>query len=113
FRKVIEENSGLELSWFFQQWLKRAGSPVIEGGWRYDAAAKKIVIELAQTQTGEAYRLPLEIGIMIEGAPPPRIEKIELMKKQQSFEIAADKEPASVALDPNTWVLMEARFGKR
>jgi aminopeptidase N len=104
----MEENSGVELSWFFRQWLARAGSPVIEGGWRYDAAAKQVVIELAQTQPGEAYRLPLEIGL--DGA---RIEKIELSQKQQRFTLAAEKEPAAVALDPNTWVLMQARFDKR
>jgi aminopeptidase N len=113
FRKVMEENSGADLAWFFQQWLKRPQSPVIEGGWRYNAEAKRIEIELTQTQTGDAYRLPFEIGIMVDGAQGTRIEKIEMKEKQRRFEIAADKEPSSVALDPNTWVLMEARFGKR
>jgi aminopeptidase N len=113
FRQVMEENSGLELSWFFRQWLKRAGSPVVEGSWRYDTAAKQVVIELAQTQPGEAYRLPLEIGITIEGTQQTRIEKFELREKQQRFEIAMDKEPATVTLDPNTWALMDARFSKR
>ncbi len=108
FRRLMEEHSGLDLSGFFQQWLARAGSPVIEGGWRYDTAAKQVVIELAQTQPGEAYRLPLEIGL--DGT---RIEKIELTQKQQRFTLAAEKEPATVTLDPNTWTLMDARFGKR
>jgi aminopeptidase N len=111
FRRVMEENSGLDLSWFFKQWLARAGSPVIEGSWHYDAATKRVVLELAQTQPGDAYRLPLEIGITTDGKLT--IEMIELTQKQQRFEIAADKEPAAVNLDPNTWVLMEARIGKR
>ncbi len=111
FRRVMEEHSGLELSAFFQQWLARAGSPVVEGGWRYDAATKRIVIELAQTQPGEAYRLPLEIGITLDGTT--KIEKIEFTQKQQRFEFAADKEPTAVALDPNTWALIEARFAKK
>ncbi len=108
FRRVMEEHSGVELSWFFRQWLARAGSPVVEGSWRYDAAAKQVVIELAQTQAGEAYRLPLEIGL--DGA---RLEKIELTQKQQRFTLAVEKEPSVVVLDPNTWTLTEARFGKR
>ncbi len=107
----MEEHSGVELSWFFDQWLSRAGSPVIEGSWRYDASAKKVSIELVQAQPGAPYRLPLEIGLTIDG--PPRIEKIELTQKQQRFEIAADKEPLTVVLDPNTWMLMESRFAKR
>ena len=115
FRRVMEEHSelaGLDLSGFFQQWLARAGSPVVEGGWRYDAATKKIVVELSQTQPGEAYRLPLELGIAVEGSQL-RIEKIELTQKQQRFEITADKEPTNVLLDPNVWALMEFRFAKR
>jgi aminopeptidase N len=111
FRRVMEENSGLELGWFFQQWLARAGSPVIEGSWRYDAQTKRVVLELSQMQSGKAYRLPLEIGLTIDGAP--KVEEVEMTRKQQRFEIAADKEPVAVTLDPNTWVLMEARFGKR
>jgi aminopeptidase N len=103
--------AGLDLSGFFQQWLARAGSPVVAGGWRYDAAAKRIIIELSQTQPGEAYRLPLEIGVTIDGAL--KIEKIDFTQKQQRFELTAEKEPATVTLDPNTWVLMNARFDKR
>ncbi len=63
FRQVMEEISGADLGWFFRQWLYRAGSPVVEGGWRYNAAAKMIEIELAQTQPGDAFRLPLEVGV--------------------------------------------------
>jgi aminopeptidase N len=104
FRKVMEEASAKDLGWFFDQWLNRAGSPVVEGNWRYDAATKKITVGLTQTQSGEAYRLPLEIGIS------ERSEKIEMTRKQQQFEIATDKEPQSLILDPNTQVLMESRF---
>ena len=107
FRRVMEEVSGADLGWFFQQWMYRPGSPVVEGGWKYDAAAKKIEIDLAQTQPGDAYRLPLEIGV--DG----KIEKVDMRSKQQRFEIEAASEPARVELDPNTWILMDAKFSKR
>jgi aminopeptidase N len=112
-RRVMEENSGQELSWFFRQWLHRAGSPVLEGTWRYDAAAKRIDVELAQTQPGEAYRLPLELSIAQDGTAAARLVKVEMTQLQQRFEIAADTEPAAVVLDPNTWILMQASFNKR
>jgi aminopeptidase N len=113
FRKVMEETSDADLSWFFQQWLHRGGSPVVEGSWRYNAEIKRVEIELAQTQTGDAYRLPMEVGITFDGVPQVRIEKIELTRKDGRFEFAAEKEPALVVLDPNTWLLMETRFVKR
>lgn len=113
FKKVMEENSGVDLGWFFEQWLNRPGSPVIDGGWRYNSAAKRIEIELHQTQPGNAYRLPLELGVSVEGASQTRIEKIEMTQKQQRFQIAAEKEPLSVLLDPSTWILMDAHFSER
>jgi hypothetical protein len=54
--------------------------------------------------------LPLEISFCVDGMS--KMERVVLSHKQQHFEIAADKKPATVTLDPNTWVLMEARFAK-
>ena len=71
FRQVMEEVSVSDLEWFFQQWVYRSGSPVVEGGWTYDATAKKITVELTQTQPGEAYRLPLEIGCLLYTSSTP------------------------------------------
>jgi len=113
FRRVIEETSGQELGWFFRQWLNRAGSPSVEGWWSYNAAARKIEIELVQTQPGDAYRLPLEIGVSASDDAPLLIERIEMTAKRQRFELAAGAEPAAVAFDPNTWALMETRFHRR
>ncbi|MEX2282902.1 MAG: M1 family metallopeptidase [Gemmatimonadota bacterium] len=115
-RKIMEERSGQDLGWFFDQWLKRAGSPVVDGSWQYNAAAKAIEITLAQTQPGEAYRLPLEVGVTATGAngvAQTRIEKLDLRQKQQRFSIASEVAPTGVVLDPNTWVLMQVTFVAR
>ena len=111
-RRVMEETSGMELGWFFEQSLMRAGSPEIEGSWTYDAAAKKIRITLAQTQAGAVYRLPLQVGVTAEGGAAT-VERVEMTAKSQSFEITAEKAPAAVELDPNAWVLMDATFARR
>jgi aminopeptidase N len=113
FRQVMEEASQTDLAWFFQQWLYRAGSPALEGGWKYHAAAGKIEISLTQTQAGGAFRLPIEVAVTTGRAQPPRIEKIEMTAGQQTFAIAAGQEPASVELDPNTWMLADIRFGRQ
>jgi aminopeptidase N len=107
FAKVMEEVSGQDLGWFFKEWLYRAGSPSVEGVWHYNAGTKKIELTLNQTQAGDAFRFPLEVGT------GEKVEKIECTGKQQKFEIAADKEPAAVALDPNVWILMDAKLEKR
>jgi len=113
FRAVMEEVSGADLGWFFQQWLYRAGTPGLEGGWRYNPESRKIEIELAQMQPGDAYRLPLEVAVGSAGAAEAKIEKIEMTARQQQFEIASEQQPSSVDLDPNTWILMEARLARK
>ena len=113
FRQVMEQASGTSLSWFFDQWLKRPGMPSLAGGWRYDAAAKHVQIEIAQIQSGEPYRLPLDIAIN-SSTGQPRIERVELTAGKGQFTLAAETEPASVTLDPNTWVLTQSiEFTKR
>jgi aminopeptidase N len=115
-RRVMEEQSGQQLGWFFDQWLKRAGHPVIDGSWQYNAASKQIEVTLSQTQAGAAYRIPFEIGVTGPGANnavQTRIEKIDMRDKVQRFTIASDSTPSNVVLDPGTWVLMESAFARR
>lgn len=107
FRRVMEEISGMDLGWFFAQWVYRAGTPVVQGRWAYDGGKKKIVLDLVQTQEGEAYRLAVEVGV------DERVEKVEMTRKQQRFEIAAEAAPGKVELDPNTWLLGEFKLERR
>ncbi len=108
--RLMEEISGQELSWFFDQWLHRTPSPSLEGSWRYDSASGGVEIALEQTQPGAPYRLNLEIGIREADADVPRVEVIRMTEKQQRFRLAVEAEPRSVSLDPNTWVLVKADF---
>jgi aminopeptidase N len=113
FEEVMEETSGEDLHWFFQQWLYRPGSPSVEGTWHYDASAKKVQLDLTQSEAGSAYRLPLEVGITLPGTAAAKVEKVQFDQKQQHFEIAADPEPTAVELDPNVWLLIDAKIVKK
>jgi len=106
-QRAFEETSGQDLEWFFAQWLHWSTIPALEGSWWWDDAEKKIVLQVIQTQKGKPFRLPLEVGIVADGSAVPKVEKIEVTQTSQRFEIAADHAPSDVALDPNTWMLME------
>jgi aminopeptidase N len=112
FRRAMEETSGTDLAWFFQEWLHQPGWPQLDGGWRYDAAARQIVIDLQQVQPGSVYRMPIEVGVAVDGRAT-RTERIQVNDRQNRITIASDREPAAVTLDPNTWLLMEATFARR
>jgi aminopeptidase N len=110
FERVMEEASGQDLRWFFTQWLMRAGSPAVRGTWRYDEVTKRVEVALDQTQPGDEYRLPFDIGVTAAG--PMRIERVVLAARSGHFTIASDTRPTAVVLDPNTWTLMDAAFSE-
>jgi aminopeptidase N len=108
----MERASGLDLTAFFQQWLYRGGIPRVEGIWQWDPNAKQVVVELQQTQPGEPFRLPVEIGIT-EPGKTSRVERIELSGRSGRFTIPAGEEPTAVALDPNVRLLIDGHLGRR
>jgi len=110
FRRVMEQVAGRPLDWFFRQWLTRSGAPTIDGKWRFDSRAGAVRLTLRQTQPGEPFRVPMEVGIREGGQL--RIERIELAGSSGTFELHAEQEPESVSLDPRFFVLMNATLGR-
>jgi aminopeptidase N len=111
-RQVMERVSGMDLRWFFDQWLTRPGMPKLAGTWGYDRAAGRIDVEIAQTQSGAPYRLPLDVGVSL-ATGASRAHRVEMTGARGTFTIPVDAEPASVSLDPNTWLLLESAELKR
>lgn len=108
FRRVMEEASGRELGWFFDQWLTRGGMLKVKARWSWDAAARALRLDLEQLQAAEPFRMPIEVAIEVAGEADRRTERIELRDRRQSFAIPLDREPRSVVLDPRDLVLMDA-----
>jgi aminopeptidase N len=112
FRRTMEQASGQDLEPFFRQWLNRAGVPRLEGTWRWDAEAKQVVVDLNQTQPGELYQLPVEIGITGAGGTV-RIEHADLGTRSGHWAFASEGEPAAVVLDPDVRLLVDGRLERR
>ncbi|HVQ12883.1 MAG TPA: M1 family aminopeptidase, partial [Vicinamibacterales bacterium] len=106
-RRTMEEVSGQDLRWFFAQWLTRSGVPQVSGTWRYDTAAKQIVVTVRQTQPGDPFRFALGVGVSAASASSPAIRQVQVTERESTFRIAAEAEPASVVLDPGVWLLAE------
>jgi aminopeptidase N len=106
-RAIFEQVSGKDLGWFFAQWLTRPGVPRLEGTWRYDAAKKVVEITVTQTQAGEPYRLAVDVGVISAAGAPARVERADLTGRSVTLTIPANAKPASVTLDPDTWLLMD------
>ena len=100
FRQVMERASGQDLTWFFRQWLNRAGVPAVSGTWRYDAAAREVVITVRQTQAAEPYRLSLGVGLVASEGALPAVRQMAVDGRETTMRVPAAPEPAAVVLDP-------------
>ena len=110
FRRTMEQASGQELGWFFDQWLTRGGLPKLRARWSYDAKAKQLRLDVEQLQAGPPFRLPIELAIDVEGDPRPCNDRIDVHKPRETLTLSLDGQPKSVTLDPRTYVLMDAEI---
>jgi len=106
-RGAMERASGQDLSWFFTQWLTRSGVPTVTGTWRYDAAARQVVVTIRQAQTADPYRFQMGVGIVQTTGALPRVVQAQVAERETSITIPADAAPASVVFDPNVALLAE------
>jgi len=113
FMGSMEDASGERLAEFFDQWLRQGGNPELRGTWSYDRVDGAVHVELAQVQDVGSFELPLEIGVYLAGdLTPAVVESVELAGGVQHFVIPVSAEPEDVRLDPDSWTLFRADFGR-
>jgi len=66
-RLAMEEASGRDLNWFFNQWYFGAGHPILNISYKWDDATKTQTVYLSQSQDGNAFILPMAIDIYAGG----------------------------------------------
>ncbi len=109
FQRVMEETSGMDLSWFFQQWLHEPGYPILslEEIWESKVGTNgSLKVRIRQTQKSDwpVYRIPTEL--CWERGQNEECRNIELTKKDQVFHFNFDVKPKHPAvIDPDGWVL--------
>jgi aminopeptidase N len=106
-RRAMEEVSNQDLGWFFAQWLTRSGVPQVSGSWRYDSAARQIVVTVRQTPAGDPFRFSLGVGVAAAAGAATQVHQTQVTGRETVFRIPADAEPASLVLDPGVWLLAE------
>ncbi len=63
FRLAVEEVTGKDMNWFFNQWFLGNGHPELDIKYQWDEALKTQYIFIKQQQTGQVFRLPIKIDI--------------------------------------------------
>lgn len=104
-KKAMEEVSGKNLNWFFNQWVYQSGYPQITVKQTYLSRAGRLNLTITQTQNTldnvpSIFYLPMEVEIATSSGK--KIENIEINKRTQTFSFKIDGKFLKATLDPDT-----------
>ncbi|HLF75969.1 MAG TPA: M1 family aminopeptidase, partial [Dehalococcoidia bacterium] len=101
-QRAIEEATGRNLDWFFDQWVYGAGHPDMKGDFSWDEGTKTAKLSLKQSQTGdkvpEVFRLPMRIDFKMEDGSWVE-SKVDMTDKEQTFYFPLASKPKMVRID--------------
>lgn len=107
-KEVFEKNSGLDLDFFFDQWVMQAGQPELEASWSFKDGRLNLKLEQQQR---ENFLFDLEIDIVYADGSRER-RTIRVDKKDQNWEPQLANRPSQLILDPDSWLLFEYNLSK-
>jgi aminopeptidase N len=107
FRMSIEEVTGRNIDWFFEEWVTGRGYPEFEVSHHFDSQARALRLTVRQVQNTDdgtpIFRMPVEIQIM--GRRGSRSFRVEIEKQEHEFHFSLDERPLAVVFDPEDRVL--------
>lgn len=110
-RLALEEVSGKDLNWFFNQWYFGSGHPKLTVQYSYNDADKTASVNVKQTQAGNAFALPVAIDVY-NGNNKVRHE-VWVKSKDQTFTFPVSSKPDVVNFDGDKILLAEKKENGR
>jgi aminopeptidase N len=104
FERVMEEASGLELGWFFDQWTRRPGHPVLAVSFAPDGPDRARVT-VRQVQSAAPFRFPLDLELGWRTGT--RRERVVVEGEETTWTFETPDPFETVVLDPDGWLLHE------
>lgn len=112
-RLAFEEVTGEDLNWFFNEWYYAKGHPELDVKKSYDAATKKLNIEITQQQDFKIcplYKLPIYVDIYAGGKKERQRIWIDDVKNTFTFDVASN--PDLVNIDAERQLLAKIAYEK-
>ena len=109
-RKVMEETSGQDLGWFFDQWVYGVGYPKMTATPVWNPAKKVLTVTVTQIQkparlVASAFRLPMDInidyGAVSSATDGDTLRNVEVNKRTQVFTFQLPRKPKAIHFDPS------------
>jgi aminopeptidase N len=109
-RLAMEEASGLDLNWYFNQWYYGAGNPVLNISYKWDDASKTETVYLQQTQDGQTFKLPMAIDIYANGKKERH--KVWMNDNADTLSFKVTSKPDLVNVDADKVLLVQKTDNK-
>ena len=107
FQAVMEETSGQDLDWFFNQWLLEPGYPRLQISHEWDEAGREIVLTVEQVQDAAWPTFRFLTEVEIELSTGTTRTPVEISVRRSVIRIEAAESPRAVRFDPDGWVLKD------
>ena len=110
-RLAFEEVTGKDLNWFFNQWYFGGGHPRLNITNSYDAASKRAMVIVEQTQEGDKlFTLPVAVDVWT-GNTPSRYN-VWVKNKIDTFYFTAASKPSLINFDAEKILVAEKKESK-
>ena len=114
FEIAIEEATGVNLHWLFEQYVYLPGHPDFEITKRYDEATKEVVLNVRQTQDTSqmvpVFRVP--VPIELRWADSRALHTVWITEAAQEVRLPAPTAPLLVRFDAGSSLLKTVKFAK-
>ncbi|MDX2002552.1 MAG: M1 family metallopeptidase [Chitinophagales bacterium] len=115
FYRAFLDNLGIELDWFFDQWIYRGGEPRYEVS--YVPSKDKTVVTVKQTQTDDGvvglFKMPIVFEVVYkDGSSSTVKEWIQDAAQTVNVPNPSNKEIDFVLFDPNSQIIKSVKFEK-
>ncbi len=105
-QKVMEDVSGKELDYFFEQWYEGNGYPIYSVEWNQEDS--RVLIQSTQTTSGTTPFFRSDVAFGIVTASGTSVIRVQQRKPVEAFLVQVQGPVQRIVTDPDEWLLLQA-----
>jgi len=114
FQAVVEEVSGEDLEYFFNEWIYGENYPSYSYHWSYaeNNGQYEVWVNISQATNSnpEFFTMPIEFQINTSNKGSYRATVFNNQQTQDLYLITVDSQPTNVIFDPDNWIMKDAQY---
>jgi aminopeptidase N len=109
-QEVMELTSGMDLEFFFEQWVYDEYYPKYQYNYEYNPITESVFLSIKQTQSWRPlFEMPVQFKLeLIDGSDT--IVTVWNDHEVQTFELTGLQEVGGITIDPNGWLLDQSVY---